>query len=209
MGFNMSWVFVDGVDQGALYTALDLVPTDLQPDHHDLGTSHVPLAGSHLKSGWCAVFAQYSLVMDAVLGTRPPRVARLPGRSRCIACVVLEHAMISYAGFWQDGRSVWEVRHDGGDHLEASGNLPPEFSAIRDAATAQQRARKPGPWGVDYLFEVPLDTAAVVTNYRHDHNVEPNFFANLRTLVPADSNVLTRRSQPPTWWQLAGSIQYE
>lgn len=209
MGFNMSWVFVDGVDQDALYTALDLVPTDLRPDHYDLGTSSVPLAGSRLKSGWSAVFAQYSLVMDAMFGTKPPRIARLPPGSRCVTCVVLEHAMISYAGFWQHGRPVWEVRHDGGDHLEALGDLPSNFSAIRDAALAQQREQKTGPWAVDHLFEVPLDTAATVTNYRHDHNVESDFFTNLQTLVPADGNVLTRLSQPPTWWQMAGSIDYE
>ena len=209
MGFNMSWVFVDEVDQDALYTALDLVPTDLRPDHHDLGTSSVPLAGSRLKSGWSAVFAKYALVMDAMFGPTPPRIARLPLGSRCVTGVVLEHAMISYAGFWQDGRPVWEVRHDGGEHLEASGDLPTEFSAIRDAAMAKQRARKPGPWGVDYLFEVPLDTAATITKFRHDHNVESAFFANLQALVPADGNVLTRLSQPPTWWQTAGSIEYE
>jgi len=117
--------------------------------------------------------------------------------------------MISYAGFWQDGRPVWEVRHDGGDHLEATGDLPAEFAAIRDAAMTKQRAKKPGPWGVDHLFDVALDAAAGVTNYRHDHDVAPDFFTDLRTLVPAEGNVLTRLSQPPTWWQTAGSIEYE
>src|SRR5690242_20600292 len=110
MGFNMSWVFVDGTDQDELYAALDLAPTDVRPDQYDLGSSYVPLAGSRLKSGWSAVFAKYSLVMDAMLGTKPPRVARLPSRSRCVACVALEHAMISYAGLWQDGRPIWEIR---------------------------------------------------------------------------------------------------
>jgi hypothetical protein len=209
MGFNMSWLFVDGIDEEALYTMLDLVATDVRPDPYDLGTSRVPLAGSRLKSGWSAVFAKYSLVMDAMFGTSPPRVARLPAPSRCLACVVLEHAMISYAGFWQDGRPVWEVRYDGGDHLEATGDLPAEFAAIRDAAMTKQRAKKPGPWGVDHLFDVALDAAAGVTNYRHDHDVAPDFFTDLRTLVPAEGNVLTRLSQPPTWWQTAGSIEYE
>jgi hypothetical protein len=56
---------------------------------------------------------------------------------------------------------------------------------------------------------VALDAAAGVTNYRHDHDVAPDFFTDLRTLVPAEGNVLTRLSQPPTWWQTAGSIEYE
>jgi hypothetical protein len=76
MGFNMSWLFVDGIDEEALYTMLDLVATDVRPDPYDLGTSRVPLAGSRLKSGWSAVFAKYSLVMDAMFGTSPPRVAQ-------------------------------------------------------------------------------------------------------------------------------------
>jgi hypothetical protein len=165
---DMSWLFVDGIDEEALYTMLDLVATDVRPDPYDLGTSRVPLAGSRLKSGWSAVFAKYSLVMDAMFGTSPPRVARLPSPSRCLACVVLEHAMISYAGFWQDGRPVCEVRHDGGDHLEATGDLPAEFAAIHDAAMTKQRAKKPGPWGVD-----PVRRSARRRGWGHELSARP------------------------------------
>ena len=112
MGFNMSWIFVDGINEDALFDALDLAATGVTPDEHDLGTSHVPLAGASLKSGWCAVFAQYALVMDATVGTNPARLMRLPARSRCITCVVLEHAMVSYASLWQEGRYAWQIRHD-------------------------------------------------------------------------------------------------
>ena len=82
MGFNMSWISVDGIDQDALYAALDLVPTGGTPDCQDLGTSRVPWAGVALKSGWGAVFAKYSLVMDVAAGTDPPPLARLPATSR-------------------------------------------------------------------------------------------------------------------------------
>jgi hypothetical protein len=51
VGFNMSWVLVDGIKEDALYEALDLAATDETPDPHDLGTSYVPLAGAALKSG--------------------------------------------------------------------------------------------------------------------------------------------------------------
>jgi hypothetical protein len=106
VGFNMSWVFVDEINEDALYDALDLAATGVTPDEHDLGTSHVPLAGAALKSEWCAVFAHYALVMDATVGTTPPRLMRMPARSRCITCVILEHAMVSYASLWQEGRYV-------------------------------------------------------------------------------------------------------
>ena len=216
MGFNMSWVFVDGINEGALYDALDLAATGVTPDEHDLGTSYVPLAGAALKSGWCAVFAQYALVMDATVGTNPARLMRLPTRSRCITCVVLEHAMVSYASLWQEGRYVWQVRHDsnqGRGHLEVRGDLPSAFGDFRSTAMDKQRAedarRKSGEWGVDYFFDVPLDTAATMTGYRHDRVVENDFFRNLQGLVPTKESVLTKLSQPPGWWQTVGSMEYK
>src|SRR5438874_13293143 len=108
----MSWIFVDQIEPDVLYEALELAPTGEAPDPYDLGTSDVPLAGASLKSGWCAIFAKYALIMDLTTGTNPPCLARLPGKSRSVTCVVLEHAMISYANLWQGGRQSWEVRHD-------------------------------------------------------------------------------------------------
>jgi hypothetical protein len=216
VGFNMSWIFIDGINEDALYDALDLAATDVTPDEHDLGTSYVPLAGAALKSGWCAVFAKYALVMDATVGTNPPRLMRLPARSRCITCVVLEHAMVSYASLSQDGRYVWQIRHDssqGRGHLEVRGDLPSAFGDFRSIAMDKQRAeearRKSGEWGVDYFFDVPLDTAATMTGYRHDRAVENDFFRNLQGLVPTKGNVLTKLSEPPGWWQTVGSIEYK
>ena len=207
----MSWIFVDGISEDALYEVLDLAATGETPDQHDLGTSRVPLAGAALRSSWCAVFAKYALVMDATVGTNPARLTRLPARSRCITCVVLEHAMVSYASLWQDGRFAWQVRHDasqGGEHLEARGDLPSAFAGFRDIAmdkllTQEARSR------VDYVFDVPLNTAATITGYHHDRVVKNDFFKNLRALVPTNGNVLTKLSQPPGWWQTVGSTEYE
>jgi hypothetical protein len=216
VGFNMSWIFVDGINEDALYGALDLAATDETPDPHDLGTSYVPLAGAALKSGWSAAFAKYALIMDAAMGTNPARLSRLPAKSRCITCVVLEHAMVSYASLWQDGRFAWQIRHDpsqGDEHLEALGDLPAAFAGFRDIAIDKRRAQKAhnrsGEWGVDYVFDVPLDVADTITGYRCDRGVENDFFRNLRVLVPTNGNVLTRLSQPPGWWQTLDSIEYE
>jgi hypothetical protein len=212
----MSWMLVDGIDQDAMYEVLDLAPTDETPDWSDLGTSLVPLAGATLKSGWCAVFAKYALVMDVITGTNPSRLTRLPAKSRSI-CVILEHAMVSYSALWQGGRYAWQIRHDGESqgvgHLETSGDLPPEFAGLRDTAMHKQRAReerrRPGGWGVDYVFDVPLDTAAMITGFRYNGPIEHDLFRNLRSLVPTNGNVLTRLSQPPKWWQTVGLIRYE
>jgi hypothetical protein len=216
LGFNMSWIFVDGIDQDALYEALDLTPTGGTPDPHDLGTSRVPLAGATLTYGWCGVFAKYALVMDATMGTNPPRLTRLPAKSQSITCVVLEHAMVSYASLWQDGRYAWQIRHDssqGTEHLEAFGDLPAGFAEFRDRAMREQRAerkrRKQGEWGVDYVFDVPVDAAAKITGYRHDRASRHDLVRNVQSLVPINGNALTKLSQPPKWWQTLGSTKYE
>ncbi|MGO9485234.1 MAG: hypothetical protein ACLPX9_11720 [Rhodomicrobium sp.] len=252
MGFNMSWIFIDGISEDGLYEALDLVPTNGTPERYDLGTSRVPLAGATLKSGWCAIFAKYALVMDLTMGTNPPRLTRLPVKSRCVTCVVLEHAMVSYAGLWTNGRYTWEIRHDprqGHEDLDLSGDLPQEFERLRDAALEKQRMQiqtpkpqvtgekelppevelldlrriilrslrsakqgNPSDWAnlpVDYVFNVPLDTAATITGYRHNRDVGDDFFRSLRFLQPAEGNVLTKLGLPPKWWQTTGSIKYE
>jgi hypothetical protein len=186
VGFNMSWIFVDQIDLNELYAALDVKSTGEAADPYDLGTSRVPLAGLRPKDGWCAIFGHYSFVLDITIGTDPPRLTRLPAKSRAVSCVVLEHAMISYASLWQDGRHIWEVRHQPSkeqlEHLEFWGDLSPEFIGIWGAALQKQREsdarRKPTEWGVmdlahlpvDYLFDVPLDAAAVITEFRHDRS---------------------------------------
>jgi hypothetical protein len=117
--------------------------------------------------------------------------------------------MVSYAGLWEKDRPTWQIRHDlgqGGEHLEASGDLPPEFAGFRDAATRKRRAQG---GRVDYMFDVPLDVAAKITGYRHDRALEDDFLGNLLSLVPINGNVLTKVSQPPQWWQTVGSIKYE
>jgi hypothetical protein len=152
-------------------------------------------------------------------------VMRLTGAEGRATCVVLEGPIISYASLWQRGHCTWQIRHDpnqGIDHLEAIGDLPPEFAVFRDTAMHQQRAReelrRPGELGVDYVFDVPLDAAATITGFRYMGPIEPDFyggrepddfFRNLRTLVPTNGNVLTRLSQPPKWWQTVGWIEYE
>lgn len=97
--------------------------------------------------------------------------------------------------------------------MEVRGDLPSAFGDFRSTAMDKQRAedarRKSGEWGVDYFFDVPLDTAATMTGYRHDRAIESDFFRNLQGLVPTKGNVLTRLSQPPGWWQTVDSMEYK
>jgi hypothetical protein len=66
-----------------------------------------------------------------------------------------------------------------------------------DKQRTEDARSKSDDWSVDYIFDVPLDTAAAITGYRHDRAIENDFFRNLPTLVPTNGNVLTKLSQPP------------
>jgi hypothetical protein len=94
-----------------------------------------------------------------------------------------------------------------------SGDTPVIFEGIRDKAMQKQRAyeqrRQPGGWGVDYVFDVPIDVAAMVADYRHNRAVEAGLFADWRALRPINGNVLTRLADTPKWWQTVGSIEYK
>src|SRR5262245_29301196 len=129
----MSSIFVDSIDHDTLLASLDLAPTGELPleNRYDLGSIHLPLAGAMFDGRWCSVFAHYALIMDATVGPDPPRLTRIPAKSRCVTCVTLEHAMVSYASLWEDGRHIWQLRHnqsEGKEHLEVSGDLPAEFT---------------------------------------------------------------------------------
>jgi len=65
----MSWIFVDRIELDELYAAFDVKSTGEAADPYDLGTSRVPLAGLSPKAGWCAIFGQYSFVLDITIGT--------------------------------------------------------------------------------------------------------------------------------------------
>jgi hypothetical protein len=66
-----------------------------------------------------------------------------------------------------------------------------------------------GELGVDYVFDVPLVTAATMTGFRYNGPLEDDLFRNLRSLVPINGNVMTKLSHPPQWWQTVGSMKYE
>jgi hypothetical protein len=217
VGFNMSWIFVDQVELNDLYAALDVKSTGETVDPYDLGTSRVPLAGLKPRDGWCAIFGHYSFVLDITIAADPPRLARLPAKSRAVSCVVLEHANISYASLWQGGREIWQAHHQPSkeqpERLDFWGDLPSSFLGTWEAAVQKQREsdamRKPGELGVGYVFGVPLDAAAEITGFRYDRGFGREAeYREVTTLEPINGNALKRLSKSPKWWQTVGSTEY-
>ncbi|WP_150107204.1 hypothetical protein [Pedosphaera parvula] len=135
--------------------------------------------GGLLPSGWFLVIHGRHEFTDA-------EVKQLSQAAEVVACFVEEHVMVSKAACWKNGQEVWSVTHDAQEslhHLEAQGELPLGFAAIRDRLTKQQEEED----DCDFIFDIPVSLAAEITGYRHDETrketfetfVRPSFFEGL------------------------------
>ncbi len=106
--------------------------------------------------------------------------------------------MASSVELWTDGTQRWSVRHQGDNDtrdLTATGQLPPEFTAIRDAFAAKQDHGESGELSVDWYFELPLELAKRITGFRHDEELPSGAegFVELRAVEGSPAR------QP--WWK--------
>jgi hypothetical protein len=123
-------------------------------------------SGASLPTGWYLVCEWHHEFTDAEL-------ARLSENGEVVACFVEEHAMVSRAAAWKDGRQVWAVVHDAEldlRHLEVQGTPPPQFADIRDEMLA-----KPAPDVCDYVFNIPVSLVADLTGFRYDERPNTRF----------------------------------
>jgi hypothetical protein len=160
MGFAISWLCVQGNEPSAVRTALSLEhvgpadePFEAQYTGFDLGRRGYLIAINDTVD---------PLVEDASLRS-------LSSRWKVIACQVEEHTMHCISQCWSNGRKDWHVEHNAQldpMHLEANGNLPVQFGAIKDKAFGWQKATKDHE--VDYIFEIPSLVAWRLTGFKHD-----------------------------------------
>ena len=112
-------------------------------------------------------------------------VAALSNEYDTYLCEVNETVMWSSAAFWKSGQQVWKVTHagDGKDiyDLTETGTLPDGLADLKQKAIAQQQ--KDGG-GVDHIFEIPLDLAALDFEYRHEHFLNDRRVDTFHTIVP-------------------------
>jgi hypothetical protein len=90
-----------------------------------------------------------------------------------LVCTVEEHCMDCAATLWQAGRRLWHLHHDGSSGakgLEAEGELPGCFPAIRDEMEREQVAAGGDKAGVDMIFEIPMRVAQALTGFKHDQD---------------------------------------
>jgi hypothetical protein len=145
------------------------------------------LSAAEMPTGW------YLIVSNRSEKVVPDSVMQHLSSSGCelVTCFVEEHVMCSFATGWKDGRRRWSVSHDsqqGIEHLDTEGDLPPDFSSIRDRLLSKQREedswkpQKPhslfqgkitrlSQMRCDYVFDIPVATAQSLTGYRYDQDV--------------------------------------
>jgi len=130
-----------------------------------------PFSMARLQTGWRLIWSNHYACpvltrASALLG---------PG-DELLLCQVDEHVMASSAEFWPGGRRRWRVSHEGEDGprgLEAEGELPDSFAAIRGEMENAQQAAGGDDADVDYLFEIPLKLAQALVGFKHDEDYEP------------------------------------
>lgn len=169
MGFSLSWTAVRGRSPEDVLTTLELRPTGERSE--DLPRREAPFSWAKFGD-WVLVLSDSSspwfgkrFVDESSAAER--FLAELSGGGEVVACFVEEHVMYSRAAAWKDGVRRWSVAHDsekGVAHLQVDGEPPASLLTL----AADARAAQAGDDEVDHVFEVPVDLARDVTDFRHD-----------------------------------------
>ncbi|SFC77540.1 hypothetical protein SAMN05444415_10530 [Salipiger profundus] len=142
------------------------------------------------KNGWTILWSE-----DEGFGERAvEKTAALSRQHATYICEVNETVMWSSAAYWKDGRQVWKVTHagDGEDILDLSetGTLPDGYLSLKQRHTL---AQKTDGEGVDHIFEIPLDLAALDFGFRHEDHLEPSDVVSFLTIAaPHRKSLLSR-----------------
>jgi hypothetical protein len=190
MGFSLSWLATKGKPPETVLAELGLRATGVEGI-----AGESPALGATTATDW------YLIVLDAaehrLIGADV--VARLSRGCEVLTCTVEEHVMFSQATGWRDGREEWRVTHRGEDGpvgLDARGDLPVPFPAIRDELTARQAAEGGADADVDHLFDIPVVLVQAFTGFRHDEDGPDGESPVLEVLASAQSAPATK----PSWF---------
>jgi hypothetical protein len=158
MGFRISWIGFQGVIKDQALERLDLRDTGELDEANE-----APFSAASIPGEWFILFSNDFLFASS------ERLVSLSRDCRTLACQVHEGIMVSNALSYERGVCVWQIMHNhqnGPDDLSVTGSPPEAFRSIRDRLMQlqdEQRGR-----GVDYVFDVPVETAAKMCGYRHD-----------------------------------------
>jgi hypothetical protein len=212
MGVCLSWAVIKGCGKDPVQDLLGLRGT---------GTlSEVPdsdLNGATLPDGSYVIVSARDRLQ---LATQDVAARQLSGLGETIVCFVEEHTMCSYAASWRGGRRLWCIFHEAGRgdvmHLESEGQLPACFAEVYKDLRSQQQLQSKAKYGVDYIFEIPVEVACREGGYRYNEDL-PGPVANAFEELVKGSEADTRETgagplgvtdfrgadfagKPPSWW---------
>lgn len=179
MGLSLVWIAVSGVDADEFLDRAGFEDTG-EPDPW----FETDYSGAELPGGWYVlVTGDFGVIENMGL------LADWSAGARLIVAVADEGSMNSLAMEWIDRRQIWSVFHDGSEGeptLAVDGDLPDAFEAIRARLMAAQAGESAGPpdgsLSVDHVFDIPIELAAGITGFRHDHVDEDAGFTALEPL---------------------------
>ncbi|UVC07287.1 hypothetical protein IHQ71_18975 [Rhizobium sp. TH2] len=156
-----------------------------------------PFSMADLPTGWIVLFSNdFDYASD-------DRLARLSGRCRVVGCQVEETIMYCRTVGYGSGKLIWSAAHDSSEgllHLKTSGALPKQFKEIERRLLEEQEQSGSESSDTDYVFDIPIETAAMLTGYRHDQWKfdwgEPAFTALAATI--------SEEIKQPFWKKLLG-----
>jgi hypothetical protein len=175
VGISISWLAVRGTERDVVLEALGLAETG----ERDEVPAESPFQGAALAGRWYViVLDQYGhpLLNDDTL-------RRVSEVGEVVAGPAEEHVMCSFSCAWQHGQRVWWTMHDaqaGIAHLEVEGQMPSGFEQIRDHLLSQQDAEGGSEADVDYVYDIPLDTAKLVSGFSWSETEPEDGFVVLR-----------------------------
>jgi len=123
--------------------------------------------GAMLPAGWYLIVGNGAAGYHALVESD---LAAHSATNDLMVCEVYESSMYSSAAFWSGGARVWNVVHDpnrGRNHLDATGDLPRSFEAVRAHFETLQANDSGGVMPVDFTFDAPLELARQLTGYYH------------------------------------------
>jgi hypothetical protein len=181
MGWSNSWIAVRGKPQETVLAELSQRRTG---EHVELPNTET--VTTILPSGWVFIWTDH---FDEPLFLQPA-LAALSHGCELVSVKIEEHIMYSSAELWRNGMQVWFVSHyaeRGLLDLTSAGDLPAFFADIKADYLRQQAKHHASndPLKVDFIFDVPIETAARITGFRHDVGDSADKAAPYDVLEPA------------------------
>lgn len=168
MGFKIGWIAVKNTSMEKLQSFYGLSKTDKKEEFPDFDINYCKIDDS-----WSLLFFNEFLsknLEDNIL-------CKLSGIGEVICCQVHEGIMVSMLSFFESGIKQWSIVHDssqGTRHLFTEGSIPNEvlkiMSRIKQEREKEQNEedKNNNVWGVDYYFDIPVDIAYEMVNFRYN-----------------------------------------